>query len=148
MKVEQKDTLCCLSSWEDNCLRQALWAFKDTSWIIQQVFWRTTGNFSHPFSSMQSSSLPLVMVKVMVAIRSRKVLPSCWEMGRLSLKCLSLKCFTPTPKNTPHLMLISSQYLHTKLDLEHFSMFCSTPGSLVFVFRLVTSPVLSTLGVP
>lgn len=109
-------------------------------------------NFSQPFSSKQSSSLPLVMVKmmvkVMVTVRSWKVLVSCWKMGHLSLKCLSLKCFTPTPKNTPHLMLISSQYWHTRLDLEHFSIFCSTPASLVFVFRLVTSSVLGTLGAP
>lgn len=57
-------------------------------------------NFSYPFFS----SLPLVMVKVTVTLRS-----SCWKMGHLSLKC-----FTPTLKNTlPHLMLVSSQYLHT-----------------------------------
>lgn len=142
MKVGLKDTLCCLAGWEDNCLKPS-----EPSRTPAEPYSRFPGeqlrcNFSHPFSRMQSSSsLPLVTVKVMVTVRSWKVLVSCWKMGHLSLKC-----FTPTPKKTPHLMLISSQYLHTTLDSEHFSIFCSTPASLVFVFRLVTSSVLGTLG--
>lgn len=41
MKAWQKDTLCCLAGWKENCLRQTLRALKDTSWIIQQVSCRT-----------------------------------------------------------------------------------------------------------
>lgn len=94
-------------------------------------------NFSHPFCIMQSSSLPLVMVKV--------VGQKLKSIGIPPMKCNSFTC---TPKTTSHVMLVSGQYLHTRLGLEHISNFLSSAPSLVFVFRFVTSSFSDVLGTP
>lgn len=93
MKVGQKETLCCLAGWEATVLDKP----SEPSRTPCELYRGFSGEellckFSSSFFHIESSSLSLVMAKVMVTVRKWKVLVSCH---------LSLRCFTPTQEHSP-----------------------------------------------
>lgn len=145
----QKDTLCCLAGWEDNFFGQILRAFKDTSWIIQRVFWRMVAVQLQPsFFQHAEQQLAPCNGEDDSDSQKKKGIGFLLENGPPLFKILLFGMLYSYPKeHSPHDACLKSIFTH-QAGLRTLQYFCSTRAFLMFVFRLVSSSVFGTLGAP